>query len=310
MPPLPSPSLAPTTSLPTTVPSPLPTKTCDDSSYGHYHITLDGLNEDPTDKGDARCVIAKATNDEVVYDVSYPSNRERMEDDACLKNGCYALTMTRGIATVHDSAGNRFHVRSDLATSATFCALSLEGTDSTLYEQPSSAPTTYRPTTRPTYSVAPSTAAPSLRPTTRCAKDEWGYHLTLAADDVAYTDEVVFALVSTGDSNSRTLVDAKFDVDGVAHSFFCAMDGCYTLLLAATEGTAVRITDHDAEVMTCRGTTCEDHVCLTEGDLATKPSAPPTSPAAPSSAPTYFAVESSVEALVPEPRRPRSGHGR
>ena len=56
MPPLPSPSLAPTTSLPSVMPSPLPTKTCDDSSYGHYHITLDGLNEDPTDKGDARCV--------------------------------------------------------------------------------------------------------------------------------------------------------------------------------------------------------------------------------------------------------------
>jgi hypothetical protein len=56
----------------------------------------------------------------------------------------------------------------------------------------------------------------------------------------------------------------------------CRLDGCYTLLLASTEGTLLKVTDHAGEVMRCAGT-CEEHVCLAEGALATRPSAAPTS---------------------------------
>ena len=199
-----------------------------------------------------------------------------MEDDLCVKDGCYAIVLTRGIATVHDSKGQRFHVRSDQATSATFCAMNFIGDGSALYEQPSSSPTTYFPTVAPTRTFAPSTAAPSLRPTAACADTEWGYHVLLTAASAVVDDEVVFALVSTGDSTTKTLIDASFDIAGRGSAFFCAMDGCYTLLLASTEGTLVKVTDHDGEVMRCAGT-CEEHVCLAEGDLATRPSAAPTS---------------------------------
>ena len=68
----------------------------------------------------------------------------------------------------------------------------------------------------------------------------------------------------------------KDGVDGVGHAFFCAMDGCYTLLLASTAGTSLRVSDRENDLMTCAGT-CEEHVCLSEGRLATMPTAAPTS---------------------------------
>ena len=96
-----------------------------------------------------------------------------MEDDLCVKDGCYAIVLTRGIATVHDSKGQRFHVRSDQATSSTFCAMNFIGDGSALYEQPSSSPTTYFPTVAPTRTFAPSTAAEMglLLSARRCGSD-------------------------------------------------------------------------------------------------------------------------------------------
>ena len=50
----------------------------------------------------------------------------------------------------------------------------------------------------------------------------------------------------------------------------------HTCTLASTAGTAIKVTDHDDEVMRCAGT-CEEHVCLSQGNLVTRPSSAPTS---------------------------------